>query len=73
MQQYSAIGALPVTFGVWFGTAHAQPTAPYPAGPIRLAVRVPPRGNVDTLARVLVKQLKEAAAAPNRHRRSRGR
>ena len=40
-----------------FGIAHAQPAGSYPARPIRLVVGVPPGGNVDTLARVLVKQL----------------
>lgn len=40
-----------------FGIAHAQPDEPYPSRPIRLVLGVPPGGNVDTLARVLVKQL----------------
>jgi tripartite-type tricarboxylate transporter receptor subunit TctC len=45
-------------------TALAQPAGPYPAGPIRLVVGVPPGGNVDTLARVLVKQLESQLPHP---------
>ena len=44
--------------------AHAQPSGPYPAGPIRLVVGVPPGGNVDTLARVLVRQLEQQLPHP---------
>src|SRR5687768_11540645 len=43
---------------------HAQPSGPYPAGPIRLVVGVPPGGNVDTLARVLVRQLEQQLPHP---------
>jgi tripartite-type tricarboxylate transporter receptor subunit TctC len=39
------------------GFAQTQPAGSYPSRPIRLVVGVPPGGNVDTLARVLVKQL----------------
>lgn len=45
-------------------TIHAQPSGPYPAGPIRLVVGVPPGGNVDTLARVLVRQLETQLPHP---------
>lgn len=44
--------------------AFAQPSGPYPAGPIRLVVGVPPGGNVDTLARVLVRQLETQLPHP---------
>jgi tripartite-type tricarboxylate transporter receptor subunit TctC len=44
--------------------APAQPSGTYPAGPIRLVVGVPPGGNVDTLARVLVKQLETQLPHP---------
>lgn len=47
-----------------FSIAHAQPAGSYPAGPIRLVVGVPPGGNVDTLARVLVKQLETQLPHP---------
>lgn len=55
-----------VTAGVlaFASCAHAQPAGPYPAGPIRLVVGVPPGGNVDTLARVLVKQLETQLPHP---------
>jgi len=58
----SAVGvAVAVTFS---NGASAQPSGPYPAGPIRLVVGVPPGGNVDTLARVLVKQLETQLPHP---------
>lgn len=49
-----------------FGIAQAQPTGSYPSRPIRLVVGVPPGGNVDTLARVLVRQLETQLPYPNR-------
>jgi tripartite-type tricarboxylate transporter receptor subunit TctC len=39
------------------GFAQTQPAGPYLSRPVRLVVGAPPGGNVDTLARVLVKQL----------------
>jgi tripartite-type tricarboxylate transporter receptor subunit TctC len=45
-------------------SAQAQSPANYPAGPIRLVVGVPPGGNVDTLARVLVRQLEKQLPHP---------
>lgn len=45
-------------------TAYAQPAGPYPAGPIRLVLGVPPGGNVDNLARVLVRQLETQMPHP---------
>lgn len=53
-----------IVFVAASGFAHAQPAGPYPAGPIRLVVGVPPGGNVDTLARVLVKQLETQLPHP---------
>lgn len=46
-----------VVLAAALGIAQAQPAGSYPSRPIRLVVGVPPGGNVDTLARVLVKQL----------------
>jgi tripartite-type tricarboxylate transporter receptor subunit TctC len=56
--------ALAFCFSIVFGIARAQPTGAYPAGPIRLVVGVPPGGNVDTLARVLVRQLETQLPQP---------
>ena len=61
MRNLLAASALAV---VCADTAQAQPAGPYPAGPIRLVVGVPPGGNVDTLARVLVKQLESQLPHP---------
>ena len=61
MRNFLALSALAVACAP---TAHAQPAGPYPAGPIRLVVGVPPGGNVDTLARVLVKQLESQLPHP---------
>jgi tripartite-type tricarboxylate transporter receptor subunit TctC len=61
MRNLLALSALAVACAA---TAHAQPAGPYPAGPIRLVVGVPPGGNVDTLARVLVKQLESQLPHP---------
>lgn len=49
--------ALATVLAAACGVAQAQPAGSYPSRPIRLVVGVPPGGNVDTLARVLVKQL----------------
>ena len=59
---HTALTALVVACGAH--TALAQPSGPYPAGPIRLVVGVPPGGNVDTLARVLVRQLESQLPHP---------
>lgn len=56
--------ALAVTLTAASGVSLAQPAGPYPAGPIRLVVGVPPGGNVDTLARVLVRQLEQQLPHP---------
>ena len=53
-----------IAFAAISGSAYAQPAGPYPAGPIRLVLGVPPGGNVDTLARVLVRQLEQQLPHP---------
>jgi len=53
-----------IAFAAISGSAYAQPSGPYPAGPIRLVLGVPPGGNVDTLARVLVRQLEQQLPHP---------
>lgn len=56
--------ALTLTFSAASGVVNAQPAGAYPAGPIHLVVGVPPGGNVDTLARVLVRQLEQQLPHP---------
>ncbi|MES2561982.1 MAG: tripartite tricarboxylate transporter substrate binding protein [Pseudomonadota bacterium] len=61
MHAWAALVALALGFST---AAQAQRPGSYPAGPIRLVVGVPPGGNVDTLARVLVKQLETQLPHP---------
>lgn len=61
MKTLAALIALAIGFS---NVAHAQRAGPYPAGPIRLVIGVPPGGNVDTLARVLVRQLETQLPQP---------
>jgi tripartite-type tricarboxylate transporter receptor subunit TctC len=44
-----------------FGTASAQPVAPYPSKPIRLIVPFPPGGGTDILSRLIANKLTEVA------------
>lgn len=53
-----------VALAAIFGIAQAQSAESYPSRPMRLVVGVPPGGNVDTLARVLVKQLETQLPYP---------
>lgn len=60
IHRIGCIAALAAVFGI----AQAQPAESYPSRPMRLVVGVPPGGNVDTLARVLVKQLETQLPYP---------
>lgn len=57
-------GICAIALAAAFGTVQAQSAGSYPTRPIRLVVGVPPGGNVDTLARVLVKQLETQLPYP---------
>ena len=65
MKYPAALCALAVACAiVQAATARSEPAGAYPDRPIRLVVGVPPGGNVDTLARVLVKQLETQLPHP---------
>src|SRR4051812_48260714 len=64
MKHPMALCALAAACAMHPDTARSQPAGAYPDRPIRLVVGVPPGGNVDTLARVLVKQLQSQLPQP---------